>query len=231
MVMADNAFNYAFDAYAGSRHAPVVLELRGGRVVDVSAAPRYRALHESDLKDLQTDCRQASNAACAAFVAVAARLGRADQAWGVMIASYDRNSDWSLPAACRRPRRETACAPGDEVVFATFPEALRWFLGDNGYLPPAYVSPAEPASGPSFDCTKVSSDVLRLICFDSELSRADRELARVYSRAMALTGNPAQIRAEERAFINRRNNALADRDVLLGLYRERILELRQIAGA
>lgn len=133
-VGIDNRFLYAFDGYAQSRAPIEIMALRGGKLVEVSTDPRYRRLYETDLVDLRKDCEDAQNSACAAYVATAARLGRTNEAWDVMLGAHDHEANW-FPTACRRPGRE-GCAEDDKVVFDSFPDALRWFLGEAGYTPP-----------------------------------------------------------------------------------------------
>jgi hypothetical protein len=49
-----------------------------------------------------------------------------------MLANYDKASTWELPTACRSGAVSTP-RPDDQIeTFATFPEALQWFLGDAG---------------------------------------------------------------------------------------------------
>jgi hypothetical protein len=136
LLFFDNAFLYAFASYAESWAPRLVKNVVGGKVADVSSSGRYRALYQAQLKEMRPECAKHNNGACAAFVAVAARLGRVDEAWGFMLNNYDRRSEWELPAACRRPTGGGQCPKGAEVKFSSYPEALRWFLGENGYMPP-----------------------------------------------------------------------------------------------
>jgi hypothetical protein len=144
LVKVDNRFLYAFDSYAFSWAPPQVINVVHGRVVDVSAKPRYGPLFAKDMRKAQAECaKDHANGACAGFVADAARLGRTPQAWRFMLANYDRKSDWILPTACAVPVPAGRDCPARQTVkFATFPQALRWFLGDTGYLPP--VDPTKP---------------------------------------------------------------------------------------
>ena len=59
---------------------------------------------------------------------------------------------------------------------------------------------------PSFDCTKASSVVEKLICSTPELAAADSEMAGVYKRAYAAHGpDSASIKQGQREFIAKRN--------------------------
>lgn len=134
LVMSDNRFDYAFDSHAGSFMPPQILNIRGGRVSDVSADPSYRRVYQEALAEVEPICREHANGACAAFVAIAARLGRAQWAWPIFLANYDRTSDWSWPTDCRVHVPVTGTCPDDQTVrFAGMPQALSWFLRDAGY--------------------------------------------------------------------------------------------------
>ena len=134
LVLSDERFDYAFASHAESMPPPRIYNVVGGAFVDVSAAPRYRRVFEQALRETETQCRQHNNGACAAFVANAARLGRAQWAWQVMLRSYDRSSDWSYPTHCLATRGpENACPAGRAITFRGMPEALSWFLRDTGY--------------------------------------------------------------------------------------------------
>lgn len=137
LVFEDNRFLYAFASYAGSATAPLIQNIRRGQVIDVSSAPRYLALHAARLKALEASCAQGANGACAAYVAVAARLGRTQEAWRFMLDHYDRKDEWPLPSACRpRAPAGQACPKDQEIHFNSYPEALRRFLSETGYWPP-----------------------------------------------------------------------------------------------
>ena len=71
---------------------------------------------------------------CAAYVASAARLGRFDQAWSEMLRAYDRNSNWPLPGDCRVALVDYRCPEGQRTEYADYPEALRAFLVQQGYI-------------------------------------------------------------------------------------------------
>jgi hypothetical protein len=119
-VFGDDAFLYRFASYSGSSAPLQILNVVAGRVVDVSGARRYRRLHEREMETLRQACREGvfgqRNAACAAYVASAARIGRFEDAWGEMLRSHHR---------------------GDVIDGATFPDRLRRFLIDRGYIGPA----------------------------------------------------------------------------------------------
>lgn len=140
IVANDNRFDYAFASFAGSYAPPTVYNLSGGKVKEVSAEPRFHALFEKDMARAKADCLHTGpghseiNGACAAFVADAARLGRFDTAWPVMLAHYDHTStDW--PRDCKVALdAEQRCPKGQELIYKDYPTALRAFLVKWGYL-------------------------------------------------------------------------------------------------
>ena len=134
ILMNDDRFGYAFASHAESLAPVRIFNIVDGTFVDVSASPRYHAVFQRDLREAQTGCAEHSNGACAAFVAIAARLGRADWAWPIMLAGYDRHSDWTYPTDCRVPLdAQTACPENQTITFRDMPQALSWFLRHNGY--------------------------------------------------------------------------------------------------
>lgn len=132
-VFVDNAFLYAFDSYAASWAPPLVMNVANGKGVNVSAAKRYAALNRADMEKTKPECAKHQNGACAAYVADAARIGRFDEAWTFMLANYDKKSEWTYPARCNGAKVDYQCK-GTETKPKDYPEALRWFLEDNGYI-------------------------------------------------------------------------------------------------
>jgi uncharacterized protein len=113
------------------------------------------------------------------------------------------------------------------ITFSNFPAALAWFLVDAGYpYWNADAAAADPTRSPSFDCRKVRSVNLRLVCATPELSVADRALADAYERLMSVYSDPQQLLIEQRAWILSRNNGPPDIDILNTLYVERINALQ-----
>lgn len=118
-VLTDDAFLYRFSSYAGSMPPPLVLNILGGRTVDVSKAPGLRPLFAMKMAKARAYCSAPAsegnerNGACAGYVADAARIGQFDSAWKVMLAHYDRSSTWN-----KKP----------------FPADLKAFLRANGYI-------------------------------------------------------------------------------------------------
>lgn len=224
-LFGDEAFNYAFDSYAGSWAPPMVHTVVDGRAVDVSKTAAFRPVFVRYAAEARSACLDQGNGACAAFVAASARAGRLDAAWAEMLGAYDQASEWILPTACR-VRTAGACPTGAELTFSTFPEALQWFLGEHDYTDKAYVEPLN-ATGPSFDCGAARTPSERAICQSPDLAVLDRTLAVAYSRAMALSRDRAALRSSQREFHQARRD-VSDTSVLKSLYEDRISELLSV---
>lgn len=221
----DQAFLYAFGSYAESWAPPVIQKIVDGRVQDVSKAVAYRSIYEQAAANSRSACLARSNGACAAYVASAARAGRLDAAWTEMLNAYDQVSDWQLPTACRI-RTSGSCPTGAEMTFSTFPEALQWFLGEQGYTDKVYVAPLN-ATGPSYDCGAARTTSERAVCRSPDLAVLDRTLAVAYARAMALSRDRAALRATQRSFHQARRDE-GDDVRLATLYEDRVDELLAI---
>jgi len=133
IVTTDDSFAYAFAPFSDSLMPPRVFNVINAVVKDVSASGKFASLYRSDIANAQTGCLAHNNGACAAFVADAARLGRRDEAWKIMLANYDSQSSWGLPDGCLVPWQNGSCPPDQILKFTGFPEALEWFLYENGY--------------------------------------------------------------------------------------------------
>lgn len=114
-VLEAPGLNYSNECNACVPRPPLVLTVRNGRSIDISAARAVRPLFEHDLPAHRRLCISTireRNGSCAAFVADAARLGRAAPAWRLMLSHYRR-----------------------ELI--GYPAALRSFLVVGGYITPA----------------------------------------------------------------------------------------------
>jgi len=134
-VLRDDRFLYEFASYAGSMAPPIVLGIEDGKTVDVSADPAFAETFGEELRQAKAICTDAQgfdrNGACAAYVGAAARLGRFDEAWAVMLRHYDRRSTTGL-TRCTSDYVDDKCP--HEEHFKDFPAALRAFLIRTGYI-------------------------------------------------------------------------------------------------
>ena len=81
---------------------------------------------------------------------------------------------------------------------------------------------------PSFDCSRVQSAALKLVCNTPDLANLDQQLASAYRDSLAKSSSPLALRKEERAWIRNRNNSNEDVDGLRAMYQSRIAALKAI---
>ncbi|HEY9827208.1 MAG TPA: hypothetical protein V6D19_17355 [Stenomitos sp.] len=123
----DNAFLYAFDSYAGSYPPSRIYQYKAGKLINVTR--RYPKVLRSQAWDMYQSLNRPDNTSVngvlAGYVAQKILLGEFQQGWNLMLARYDRKSDWGLEQY-----------KGDKVVgkHANFPAALKAFLIRTGYL-------------------------------------------------------------------------------------------------
>lgn len=85
------------------------------------------------------------------------------------------------------------------------------------------------AAAASFDCKKARTKAEKLICATPDLSKADEELARQYKAARRATRDAKALRQAQAAWLRRRRDACADAACMLGVYEQRVAELRATA--
>jgi hypothetical protein len=128
-LSVDNAFLYAFDSYAGSFPPSRIYQYKAGKLVDVTRKyPKVLRAHAwrmyQTLRENPKEMRS-MNGVLAGYVAQKILLGEYKQGWDLMLATYDRKSEWGLEIY-----------KGDKVVgkYPNFPTALKAFLIDTRYL-------------------------------------------------------------------------------------------------
>jgi len=128
----DNVFLYAFACYACSAAPLQVLAVENGAVKNVTDDPRFKKAHEATLKFIIDEVPDSEvNGFLAGYVGEKILLGEGKEAWDLMLAYYDRGSDWGLES-CDKPLKENGECPG-KTVKLTFPDALERMLKENGY--------------------------------------------------------------------------------------------------
>lgn len=134
IVTLDNSFLYAFASYAGSFAPTIVLALRDGAIVDVSAEPDFEYVMGAAVRNLgaMPDAGESRNSWLAAYTAMQLRLG-ADDPFARADKDYDPEPDWGL-TFCRDDGTETYDCPEDRIGRTDFPVALRQFLSERGYM-------------------------------------------------------------------------------------------------
>jgi uncharacterized protein YecT (DUF1311 family) len=92
------------------------------------------------------------------------------------------------------------------------------------------VEDAPTVTRPTFDCNRVVSANLKLICATPALAAADQELATVYRAALSAAASPTTLKESQRDWIRRRNAAPANADGLASMFAERTAQLKALAG-
>jgi hypothetical protein len=138
LVDGDNRFLYMFASYAGSRAPAQIWQLQGDRFIDVSHRREYLPLHRRRLQEMagwfqDTHQGEEVNGFLAAYVANKALVGEFEDGWQRMLQRHDRRSSWGLKQ-CTAGYDEAGSCKAAEQVFASYPEALRAFLAQTGYI-------------------------------------------------------------------------------------------------
>jgi len=230
IVLNDGAFNYTFASYADSYAPPLIFNVVNGAIVNVSAESRYAAFYRDRMTEYQAVCLLHDNGACAAFVGAASRIGDYSYAFQFLLDNYDKSGTWNLPKLCHVALVSNQCPSGQDYDAPNYPMAVAAFLAQNGYPVPTDGAP-QTIFAPTFDCSKVKSQVLILVCATPSLAMQDQELAASYLAAKAVTKDATGLRTAEIAWIKLRNNSASDPDALAAQYKARIDELEQYARA
>ena len=140
LMSIDQNFLYAFDSYAGSFAPLQVKKLQGTTLLDVTRDPdlKHRVLQDLYRDEIvadsggDTDTRR-SHGFLAGWVADSLLAGRGEQAWATMLATYSREDSMFGPETCSIDRPIAKCSD-DKKVIMPFPEGLRLFLSEHGYI-------------------------------------------------------------------------------------------------
>ncbi len=81
----------------------------------------------------------------------------------------------------------------------------------------------------SFECTKATSQVERLICLDGELSKLDDVMASAYRRAFDAPDMAEKVRSDQRQWLGKRKSC-SDSACIKHLYVDRIVDLLMSVG-
>jgi len=138
LISIDNSFLYAFAPYAGSNAPTRIKKLNVTALDDVTAQPQYRGFLKARLREMEASARTLgstafhSNGFLGGWVAQKVLVGELADAWKIMLASYDRNSDWTTEV-CTRPVPVKQCQDAERKQVA-FPEALAAHLFTHKYI-------------------------------------------------------------------------------------------------
>jgi hypothetical protein len=117
---------------------PRFIQVRDGKAEDVSRRPGLARFYREHVRRTLPACRKGDNYACTGLVAAAARLGRKDWAWKIMLRSYDREAYGQPWVDCTAAEFAKAC----ETPETLYPVALRATLTEYGYWPGSAVRDA-----------------------------------------------------------------------------------------
>lgn len=134
LLGGDQRFLYAFGPYAFSAVPPQVHEIVGGKLVDVSADPRYRSAYEADAAKARKACQaNPEPGVCIPYAATMARLGRLEEAWPVILAADPGPEGGDSPVGCWGGR--TYCDGDRQIPATSFRHKVELALTGLGYLP------------------------------------------------------------------------------------------------
>jgi len=139
LVAGDQRFNYRLASHAESLLPPVILTLRDGALVDISAEPRFRSYFRAQLTDARKACRERFSdiGPCLGYLAIAARAGEAGTAFALLDARpvEAAEASFQVPLHCGEPLSPRGCRNEEPTKeFKSRHDAVAWFLTDLGYL-------------------------------------------------------------------------------------------------
>ena len=140
IVDVDNRFLYRFAPYAFSWAPARIWQLQGDDFVDVSDRPEFKPLHRRKLQRMASWFKEKrpgfQNGFLAGYVANKALVGELYDGWDRMIQRYDSSSTWGLEE-CKGNTDDNGKCLGRKINYSSFPEALRAFLINTGYIKPS----------------------------------------------------------------------------------------------
>ena len=135
IVTVDNGFLYAFDCYACSAAPLLIRGVRDGKLIDLTAEPRFQKNHRDWLRQLEQDVdpdrRWTSPGFLAGWVAASARVGEGRAAFQQVLDHWDLAKDEG-EEVCLSGADLDACRTADKKVLK-FPDRLKLFLEQRGY--------------------------------------------------------------------------------------------------
>lgn len=142
LVFPDRTTVFHFTTQEYDVPPPAIINIVGGGAVNVSADRRFRPLFLAKMAEAEKLCRDpdppTSAGACPGFVASAARAGRLEAAWRVMLKAHKPDPNYPLPRTCE-DGRVGFCEDGRP--FTSYPAALEALLKQSGYVPKAWRPP------------------------------------------------------------------------------------------
>lgn len=134
-VVTDDRFLYAFSSYAGSFAPPKILNIEGGRIVDVSDRKGFAPIFAEAMQKSRGPCAEGEPGFCAGYAAAAARAGRFREAMPEVLRFMKGKAlAESLPTDCRVETGDAECPEAETIRYASYEEALKAFLAKRGYI-------------------------------------------------------------------------------------------------
>lgn len=100
--------------------------------------------------------------------------------------------------------------------------------GQQPHTGTAHNSPTTSYQKTSFDCSKASATVEKMICEDAGLAELDRKMADEYQKVLKATSDKSSLEASQRDWIASRNECAQNKDVrgcVVDSYQKRMVEL------
>lgn len=85
------------------------------------------------------------------------------------------------------------------------------------------------ATAAGFDCNRASTPTEQAVCADPVLQQRDGELAQAYRQALTATGWPAELKADQQAWLKRRDACGTRTECLRSVYAARLAQLQPAA--
>ncbi|MFM7314136.1 MAG: hypothetical protein ACKO0M_13380 [Cyanobium sp.] len=137
IVDVDHRFLSCFGCDACSAAPARLWPLQADAFIDVSHRPETRPLHRRNLRKMapwfEQKRAESPSGFLAAYLANKALVGEFKDGWERMLKRHDRTSDWGLKD-CKGEQDYRGMCQGREIVYGSFPEALRAFLVETGDL-------------------------------------------------------------------------------------------------
>lgn len=138
LQVKDQRFDYMFASYAGSVSPPIIYQLQGAKLIDVTRQAPFRPFLRAkaerlDRRIAHIDNQDQRNGLLAGYVALKGLMGQGAAAWNVMMRAYDRKASEGL-TGCQAGYDDNGKCKAPQVRYPNFPKALEAFLKRTGYL-------------------------------------------------------------------------------------------------
>jgi hypothetical protein len=132
-IVSDDRFEYEFVNYVEAWLPPRIFSIRDGRLLEESSSRKFVAVFLKDMEEAKPGCLHHNgfqDGQCAGYVADAARVGRFEAAWRLMLANYAKDD---VLDTCKIRLPKVNC-PKRAMTPSHFPFRLAHFLKNHGYI-------------------------------------------------------------------------------------------------